>query len=187
MPETTVRMNPQFVNERGLVPHSLRIESCGTPRWSAWAAWAGMQAAGFHRPQNQDTQPPRVNPGSAAVRPNVFSFGPCLRPFSSVVPSAWKALPSLLHISSRVTSSESFCQTNQLTQHSFPFPALFIFSEVDSVFLLCNYLFVLFFSCNVSSMRTDLVKLSVVPPSPELGHVERGQSEVRFLEWMGAP
>lgn len=174
MPETTVRMNSQFIYEArpGTTLTSDRKLRHTEMKWvSGQPELKCRQPASIYLRTRKHSRP-RINPGTAAIKPNMFSFGPCLRPFSLVVPSAWKALPSLLHICSRVTSSESFCQTNQLIQHSFPFPALFIFSELDSVFLLCNYLFVLFFFCNVSSMRTDLVKLSVVPP--ELGHVERG-------------
>lgn len=94
---------------------------------------------------------------------------PCLRAFVFAVPSVWRLFFHFFTSVQRVTSSESFCQTNRFIQIVILAPLfsalLFFFQNlILSVFLLYNYLFVLFLLCNVSSVKKDFVKLMVVSP-----------------------
>lgn len=165
---------------QGLVPHSLRIESWGTPRWSEGVgslSWnAGSRLPSTSEPGN--TAAPALTqvwpPPGQTCSPPAPAPGPFLllcrlpgRLFLHLFTSVLELLPQ----------KASARQTNLSNTLSPSLLYLFIFSELESVFLLCNDLFVLLFFCNVSSMRTDLVKLSAVPPGAGArgARLERGK------------
>lgn len=126
----------------------------------------GMQAGQL---QSKHSHPTLTQVG-ATIRPNTFSFGPASGHLLLVC-----RLPGGLFLHFFISVQESLPQKvlpdQQIYPNSDPSPTLspsLLYSSFQnlilSVFLLCNYLFVLFLFCNVGSLRTDFVKLTVASP-----------------------